>query len=250
MPDAIGALTQPQQMGLHGSVDNAMSALGGMDSEGFLNLLVAQLKYQSPMDPQDPGDLMTQTAALAQLDASQQLLQIQQRNMGLQQAVAASNLLGTEVTGIGPDNNPVSGTVESVRYTPAGPMLNVEGVEVRFGDVTELRHGPGEVIARPPDADDGSPGAWDVIAHPPNAPDGTPGTWEGPLWSSPSADSGADQSAGQEPEPDAPAADDGDVTSGGSDEAAVGDPTDEAEEPATDGTDESVGEEMDEPVTT
>lgn len=171
MPDAIGALTQPQQMGLHGSVDSAMSALGGMDSEGFLNLLVAQLKYQSPMEPQDPGDLMTQTAALAQLDATQQLLQIQQRNMGLQQAVAATNLLGTEVTGIGPDGNPISGTVDSVRYTAAGPALTVAGVEVGLGSVTEVRHGTTAPLEG-------------VTPAPGGSGDGTgddPEVWDGPL---------------------------------------------------------------------
>lgn len=171
MPDAIGALTQPQHMGLHGSVDSAMSALGGMDSEGFLTLLVAQLRYQSPMEPQDPGDLMTQTAALAQLDATQQLLQIQQRNMGLQQAVAATNLLGTEVTGIGPDGSPVSGTVDSIRYTPAGPALTVAGVEVGLGSVTEVRNGTTTPIAGatppPGSADDAGedPEVWDGPLH-------------------------------------------------------------------------------------
>ena len=175
MPDAIGALTQqPQQLGLHGSVDNAMSALGGMDSEGFLKLLVAQLKYQSPMEPQDPGDLMTQTAALAQLDATQQLLQVQQQNLGLQQAVAASNLLGTEVTGLGPDGDPISGTVDSIRYTPAGPVLSIEGTEVAFSQLTEVRHGPGGTTAPAPapEAAPGGEGAT-VVDH--------PEPWDGPL---------------------------------------------------------------------
>ena len=173
MPDAIGALTQPQQMGLHGSVDDAMSALGGMDSEGFLNLLVAQLKYQSPMEPQDPGDLMTQTATLAQLDASQQLLQVEQRSLGLQQAVAATKLLGTEVTGIGPDGDPVSGMVDAVRYTPAGPALSVGGVEVGFGALTEVRHGTTAPVA---DTDDAP--AADAL---PPADDEDLEVWEGPL---------------------------------------------------------------------
>ncbi len=169
MPEAIGAPTQPQQMGLHGSVDSAMSALGGMDSEGFLKLLVAQMRYQSPMEPQDPGDLMTQTASLAQLDATQQLLQVQQRNMGLQQAVAATNLLGNEVTGLGPDGAPVSGTVQSIRYTPAGPALTVAGVEVGLGSVTEVRDG---TTAR-------ASGATSPSATDPDA--GAPEVWNGPL---------------------------------------------------------------------
>lgn len=164
MPDAIaGVLGTQQQFGLHGSVDSAMSALGGMDSEGFLNLLVAQLKYQNPMEPTDPGDLMTQTAVLAQLDATQQLLQIQQRTFGMQQAVAASGLLGTEVTGVGGDGSPVSGVVEAVRYTALGPMLRVAGEELALGAITEQRQtglAP-PAAAAPTDPDGADPEVWD-----------------------------------------------------------------------------------------
>ena len=139
MPTAIGAVgaAAPDQM--HGSVDSAMSALGGMDSEGFLKLLVAQLQYQSPLEPKDPGDLMTQTAALAQLDATQQILATQQRGLGLQQAVMAAGLVGHEVTARGPDGLPLSGEVDAVRYTAAGPVLSIGDQEVLLSSVTELR---------------------------------------------------------------------------------------------------------------
>lgn len=133
---AIGA-TQPSQV--HGSVDQAMTALGGMDSEGFLKLLVAQLQYQSPLEPSDPGDLMTQTSALAQLDATQQLLGVQQRGIGLQQAVLAAGLMGQSVVADGVDGAPVAGEVAGIRYTADGPVLEVEGRDVRLGDVREVR---------------------------------------------------------------------------------------------------------------
>ncbi len=142
MPDSVAmnpAMMAPNA--LHGSVDSAMSALGGMDSEGFLNLLVAQLKYQSPLEPKDPGDLMTQTAVLAQLDATQQLLAVQQRELGLSQAVAAAGMLGTEVTGTGQNGASVTGVVEAVRYTEAGPVLDLGGREVLFAEVRSLRAG-------------------------------------------------------------------------------------------------------------
>lgn len=142
MPDSVAMTpTMIAPNALHGSVDSAMSALGGMDSEGFMNLLVAQLKYQSPLEPKDPGDLMTQTAVLAQLDATQQLLAVQQRELGLSQAVAAAGMLGTEVTGTGPDGMSVTGVVESVRYSEAGPVLDVGGSELLFADVKTLRAG-------------------------------------------------------------------------------------------------------------
>lgn len=140
MPDTIGAIAGMAPNAMHGSVDAAMSALGGMDSEGFLNLLVAQLRYQSPLEPKDPGDLMTQTAALAQLDATQQLLAIQQRDLGLSQAVAATGMLGTQVTATGADGLQVTGVVDAIRYTQAGPVLTLDGgTEVLFNDVRSVR---------------------------------------------------------------------------------------------------------------
>lgn len=140
MPGSIDGLGAIQGGGLHGSVDDAMSAMGGMESEEFLNLLVAQLQYQSPMDPADPGDLMTQTSTLAQLDATQQLLQTQQRDFGLQQSVAATSMLGNEVTGTGADGGSVTGVVDGVRYTALGPVLDIGGAEVAMSDVSEIRH--------------------------------------------------------------------------------------------------------------
>lgn len=136
MPDSIAGIVPATQV--HGSVDAAMSALGGMDSQGFLKLLVAQLQYQSPMEPKDPGDMMMQTATLAQLDATQQLLALQRQELGMQQAVAAAGLLGAEVTAVGADG-PVSGTVDSIRYTASGPVLDIGGREVLFHDVHEVR---------------------------------------------------------------------------------------------------------------
>lgn len=138
MPDGIAGFAPNPTAQIQGSVDSAMSAMGGMDSEGFLKLLVAQLQYQSPLDPQDPGDLMTQTSALAQLDATQQLLALQQRDLGMQQAVAAAGLLGTEVSAFDHEGA-VQGIVDAVRYTTAGPVLSIGGREVMLGDVRELR---------------------------------------------------------------------------------------------------------------
>jgi flagellar basal-body rod modification protein FlgD len=140
MPTAIGAIGPAS--GLHGSVDSAMNALGGMDSEGFLKLLVAQLQYQSPLDPKDPGDLMTQTATLAQLDATQQLLAVQQRDLGLQQALAASGLIGREISGTDTQGQPAEGVVTGVRYTEQGPALAIGSREVLLYLVTGVRQVP------------------------------------------------------------------------------------------------------------
>ena len=127
--------------------DSAMSALSGMGSDGFLKLLVAQLRYQSPLDPSDPGDMMVQTSQLAQLDASQQLASLQRRDLGLQHAVLATGMLGSQVSGPGPDGGQVEGVVDGIRYTTEGPVLDVGGRELPLESVTEVRRSSGERAA-------------------------------------------------------------------------------------------------------
>lgn len=158
MPFAVDAVG-PANAEMHGSVDQAMNALGGMDSDGFLKLLVAQLQYQSPLEPRDPGDLMIQTATLAQLDATQQLLAVQQRDLGLQQAVMAAGLVGRDISATDADGLPVQGVVDEVRYTTEGPVLRVGDREVLLQSVSELRAAEAGVavpppVEQPPPADD------------------------------------------------------------------------------------------------
>ncbi|MFA9446420.1 flagellar hook assembly protein FlgD [Egicoccus sp. AB-alg6-2] len=119
--------------------DGALSALGGMGSGGFLELMVAQLRYQNPMAPSDPSAMMMQTAQLAQLDAIQQLASLQRRDLGLQNAVAAAGLVGTTVNALATDGGTVQGVVDAVRYTTLGPVLDIGGQEVPFDHVTEIR---------------------------------------------------------------------------------------------------------------
>jgi flagellar basal-body rod modification protein FlgD len=139
MPTTIGALGASPQMTGANQADSAMSALSGMGSDGFLKLLVAQLRYQSPLEPSDPGDMMLQTAQLAQLDATQQMASLQRRDLGLQQAVMAAGLVGNDVTATAGDGTRVQGVVDAVRYTTAGPVLDVGGREVPLDQVTEIR---------------------------------------------------------------------------------------------------------------
>lgn len=117
----------------------ASSSLGGLTSDSFLQLLVAQLRYQNPLSPSDPSDMMLQTAQLTQLETIQQLADLQRRDLGLQEAVLAAGMVGREVEAAGPGDTTVTGIVDGIRYTTAGPVLDVAGTEVGLGDVTGVR---------------------------------------------------------------------------------------------------------------
>lgn len=136
-PYGIGAVGTQAATGGYGAAGS--SALGGMDSEAFLKLLVAQMRYQNPLSPSDPSDMMLQTAQLTQLETIQQLATLQRRDLGLQEAVLAAGMVGSEISAPAADGTTVTGTVDGVRYTVAGPVLDVGGTDVPLGDVTEVR---------------------------------------------------------------------------------------------------------------
>lgn len=130
---ATAAATAAPQAGATSSV------LSGLGTDGFLQLLVAQLKYQSPMSPSDPTALLQQTGQLAQVEMMQKATEASNQLIGLQQTSLASGLIGKEVTAMADGDREVTGIVEAVRFSASGPMLVVDGTEVPVSHAQELR---------------------------------------------------------------------------------------------------------------
>lgn len=113
-----------------GSSTNPLSQLD--NSQTFLDLLVAQLKYQDPLNPVSGTQFMAETAQLTQV---QSMVQLSQEMAGTQ----AAGLIGKTVTATGPNGAPVTGTVASVTLNGSQtPLLNVGGVSVALSSVTQV----------------------------------------------------------------------------------------------------------------
>lgn len=115
------------------------SALGGLDSQAFLKLLVAQMRYQNPMAPSDPTAMMQQTAQFTQIETLQQIAAAQNQLLGLSQVAIATDLVGSEVVAALPDGE-VRGIVTGMRFTDAGTVLVVGAEEVPLDLVVEIHH--------------------------------------------------------------------------------------------------------------
>lgn len=114
------------------------SVLSGLGTDGFLQLLVAQLKYQSPLSPSDPSAMLQQTSQLAQVEMMQKVTEANNQLIGLQQTSLASGLIGKEVTATTPAGGEIAGQVDSVRFSDSGPMLVIDGTEVPVANAQEL----------------------------------------------------------------------------------------------------------------
>lgn len=108
------------------------SSENGMDKEAFLQLLVAQMKYQDPLEPTSNTEFVTQYAQFSQVEQ----LQNMSSNMELQRA---SSLVGQQVrvktTDTSGDTNYVEGKVDYVAYENGKAYVSIEGNKYSIDDL-------------------------------------------------------------------------------------------------------------------
>ncbi|MBQ7972777.1 MAG: hypothetical protein IJ291_04940 [Lachnospiraceae bacterium] len=103
-----------------------------MDKEAFLQLLVAQMKYQDPLQPTSNTEYISQYATFSELEQMQNM----SSNMTLSRA---SELVGKEVlvesTSDSGKTTQVQGKVESVVYQSNKAFLSIDGALYSIDDV-------------------------------------------------------------------------------------------------------------------
>ncbi len=133
MTDAVNAIAAQTQ--------TQPTSLGGLGGEAFLQLLVAQLRYQNPMDPSDGTEFLQQTAQFTQVETLQTLADTQAQLMNLTQFSLAVGLSGKTIEAIGTDGSRVTGQVAGVRFTADGPELEVDTQWIPIANVLEVEPG-------------------------------------------------------------------------------------------------------------
>jgi flagellar basal-body rod modification protein FlgD len=109
------------------------------DKELFLELLVAQLRYQDPMNPADSGEFLAQSAQFTALEKMQAVADQVGLLLNAQLAFGATGMLGQQVDYLAADGTTrTTGTVRGVTYDAAGPVLDVDGTDVPIGSVVSV----------------------------------------------------------------------------------------------------------------
>jgi flagellar basal-body rod modification protein FlgD len=128
---------------------NAATSTSGStnnDSQMFLQLMVAQMKYQDPMNPTDTSSMMAQNATFTEVQAIQEM----QSEMGMvlssQLAFGSAAMIGKNVSWIDANGVTQSGTVTGASFTSSGPVLSVGNQQIAMSDVASV----GTVSSTPP----------------------------------------------------------------------------------------------------
>ena len=106
-----------------GMYQSTTASSGSKDKEMFLNLMVAQLRYQDPMNPTDTGQFMAQNAQFTALEKMQNVADQTAALLNAQLAFGAAGMVGKTVTYQNADGTTGTGAVGSVTYDASGPTL-------------------------------------------------------------------------------------------------------------------------------
>ena len=104
----------------------------------FLQLLVAQMRYQDPNSPASTTEFMSQTATFTQVEKLEEIAAQNASLVAMQRSLSAGALVGHTVSYTGEDGATVTGTVGSVKITGDEPNAVVDGVDVPLGRLTEV----------------------------------------------------------------------------------------------------------------
>ncbi len=107
-----------------------------LDKQAFLQLLVAQMKYQDPLEPTDNTEYVAQLAQFSSLEAMNNMSE----SMDLQRATALVGKTVTvattnETTGV---TTEVTGTVDYVTHSGSKTYLTINGSQYNVNDVKQI----------------------------------------------------------------------------------------------------------------
>jgi len=109
-----------------------------LGQDAFLQLLMAQLKNQDPLNPTDSNEFMSQQAQFTQISELQKLNKSVSNG---NQMMQASSLIGKNVTLTDPDNeaNTISGIVKEAKISSTGASLIIGDKEIPLDNVISVK---------------------------------------------------------------------------------------------------------------
>src|SRR4051794_26243044 len=111
-----------------------------MGSDTFLQLLVAQMRYQDPSNPASSTDFIAQTATFTQVEKLEQLVNQNASMLVMQESATAGALVGRTATYTNDNGESVTGVVTSVQLatTANEAAATIGGKKIAIGRLTEI----------------------------------------------------------------------------------------------------------------
>ena len=122
------------------STNNVSRTVGNaLDSSQFMEILMAQLTHQNPLEPMNNAEMMSQFSQLNSLQELRNIHAAMDNLSASNQVIYLASLIGKTVKVNRPDGNVLEGVVEEVITEKDNPQLRIGTEKVSVNDVVEVK---------------------------------------------------------------------------------------------------------------
>jgi flagellar basal-body rod modification protein FlgD len=112
---------------------------GAIDSSQFMQILMAQLTHQNPMEPMDSSEMTTQFSQLNSLEELRNIRGAMESVSATNQVTYMASLIGKTVKASRSDGKVIEGVVDGVMTDASSPQIKVGDETVDLVDVLEIK---------------------------------------------------------------------------------------------------------------
>ena len=108
------------------SASGVARSINDLDLSTFLNLMIAELQNQDPLNPLDNKDMLAQISQLREVGATDRLTETLDSVLLGQNIASATNLIGADISAVTDSGENIEGIVRRVSIVDSSPKLHVE----------------------------------------------------------------------------------------------------------------------------
>ena len=135
----VNRVTSANQVSTSNPANLARAASNAMDSGQFMQILLAQLTHQNPLEPMNNAEMMTQFSQLNSLQELREIHVAVDKLSSSNQVLYLASLIGKTVKVNRPDGNILEGVVDEVITEKDNPQLRIGTEEVSVNDIIEIK---------------------------------------------------------------------------------------------------------------
>ncbi|HHW43965.1 MAG TPA: flagellar hook capping protein [Desulfotomaculum sp.] len=109
-----------------------------LDKDAFLQILVAQMRYQNPLSPMDGNQFMAQMAQMTTMEQMVNLSKNMELLLRTQELSLSASLVGQQVTVVNGEGQDVTGRVEKISIDENGIKVVIDGIAYDYDRVKEI----------------------------------------------------------------------------------------------------------------
>jgi flagellar basal-body rod modification protein FlgD len=135
----VNGISGTNQISTNSVANQARASSNALDSSQFMEILMAQLTHQNPLEPMNNAEMMSQFSQLNSLQELRDIHTAVDKLSASNQVIYLASLIGKTVKVNRPDGNVLEGVVEEVITEKDNPQLRIGTEKVSVNDVIEVK---------------------------------------------------------------------------------------------------------------